>query len=318
MYKMSYDIQIGNFKVKNLMDVEVRKSANKLTDTATIKMVGMSENKALEVESKIKRGDQVNIKLGYNTTLHQEFLGYVSSIATDNTITIECEDGMFLYRKEVENKQYKKITVVDLITQVASQLTTMKVVAGPGTDIVKYDKFTVNNATAFDVFKKIQEETKLQIFVKGNELHVHLKFTYNEGKVNYDFSKNVEKSSLKFVKEEDKKVLVEVVGIKRNNEKTTVIVGDKGGDKTTIHRYNVSDKSALQKIGEEELKKHRYTGYEGSITGWLFPYITYGYSAEIFDRDYPARKGIYYTEAVKTRFNKSGGSRQITLGILLT
>lgn len=317
MYNMVYDISVGDFKVNQLLSCEVRKSANKLSDTATLKLVGMAYSKALEVESKIKRGDQVNIKLGYNDNPIQEFKGYISSIITDNTIVIECEDGMFVFRKEVANKQYKNTKVEDIIKDVVNQIGGFTVVVGDGVGDVIYDKFTISNATAYDVFKKIKEDTSLHIFVKQEELHIHLKYTYKEGGVKYDPTRNYESTSLKYIREEDKKVEVEVVGINRKHEKTKVIVGEKGGDKFTVHRYNINDKSALEKIGGEELKKYKYTGYEGSLTTWLLPYSTYGYSAELKEIDYPEREGIYYVEAVTTVFNSSGGKRKVTLGIKL-
>ncbi len=300
-----------------MLSCEVRKSANKLSDTATIKLTGKAYSKALEVESKIKLGDEVNIRLGYDDTLQQEFKGFISSVSTDNTIVIECEDRMFLMRKEVKNKQYKKIAATAIIEDMAAQIGGFTVGKGDGVSDVKYDKFTISNATAYDVFKKIKEETGLHIFVKGSELHIHLKYTYNEGDVKYDFTQNVEASNLKYIKAADRKVQVGVVGIDRKNKKTKVLVGESGGDKITVHRYNVSDEAALKTIGEEEIKKHRYTGYEGEVITWLFPYCTYGYSADIVDKDYPERQGIYYVEAVTNSFSDAGGKRKVTVGLKL-
>ena len=318
MVAMNYDIQLGNYTVTQLLSCEVRKSANKLSDTATIKLTGMAYDKALKIESKIKRGDSVNIKLGYDDNLIQEFKGYITSIATDNTIVIECEDGMFQFRKEVQSKQYKNTEAASILQDVVSQIEGFTLVKGAGVSDVRYDKFTISDATAFEVFRKIKEETGLHIFIKGDELHVHLKYTYEEGNVVYDYEKNVEKSSLKYNKEEDKKIQVEAIGIDRKNKKTKVLVGEKGGDKITIHRYNMNDTVALKAVAQEEIKKYRYTGYEGDITTWLVPYASYSYSANIKDVDYPQREGIYYVTAVTTIFDASGARRKISLGILLS
>ena len=318
MVDMNYEIQLGNYKVTHLLSCEIRKSDNKLADTATVKLIGMAYSKALNVESKIKRGDKVNIKLGYDDTLHQEFKGYITSVATDNTIVIECEDGMFLMKKEVKNKQYKDVEIADIIEEVVSQIGGFTLVKGSGISDVKYDKFTISDDTAYEVFEKIKNETGVHIFIKGSELHVHLKYTYKEGNVAYDYEKNVEKSSLKYIKAADRKVQVEIVGIDRKNKKTKVVVGKKGGDKITIHRYNMTSKSALKAIGEEEIKKYGNTGYEGDITTWLVPYVSYSYSAKIKDIDYPDREGTYYVTAVTTTFDSSGGKRKVGLGILLS
>lgn len=317
MVDLKYDITIGKFKVNSLISCEVRKSAGTLADTATITLPGMAYNKTLEIESKIKRGDVVSVSLGYNEKLNKEIQGYVSSISTNDLITIEVEDGMFDFRKDVANKQYANLTVADVIADVNKQIGGYTLVVGEGVSDIRYDKFTIQDATAYEVLDKLRQETSLHIFIKEKELHVHLKSTYKAGDVTFDFGTNVEESNLKYVTEEDKKVEVEVIGINRKNEKTKVKVGESGGDKITVHRYNVSDEKALKTIGEEEMKKYRFTGYEGEITTWLLPYCTYSYSAKIADEDYPQRDGSYYVEAVTVNFDESGGKRKVTLGLKL-
>lgn len=317
MYNMDYKITIGKYAVNKLLSVEILKSANKLSDTATIELTGMAYNVTLEVESKIKRGDEVTIDLGYDGELVREFTGFVSSIKTDNTIEIQCEDSMFLTKVEIPSKIFKNVSAIDLIEYAVDAVGGFELVKGPGVDVVKYDKYTISNATAFEVFEDLKKDTDLHIFCKGKKLHVYLKFTYKSGDVIYDFSKNVESADLKYLKEEDKKVEIDVIGIDKENKKTTVTVGEKGGDKITVHRYNVSDKAALKVIGEEEIKKYRYTGYEGKLTGWLIPNCTYGYSATIRNPEYPEREGIYYVEGSKVSFSESGGVRDIEISILL-
>lgn len=317
MVDMKYDITIGKFKLNSLISCEVRKSAGTLADTATIVIPGMAYNATLEIESKVKRGDDVVIKLGYNDKLKTELVGKVKSISPNDIITIEVEDNMFDFRKDVANKQYVDVTVNEVIADLVKQIGGYKLVVGDGVADVRYDKFTVQDATAYDVFDKVRQETSLHIFIKDKELHVHLKSTYKSGDVTFDFSTNVEDSSLTYVTEFDKKVEIEVVGINRKNEKTKVTVGESGGDKMTVHRYNVSDEAALKAIGLEEIKKYRFTGYEGDITTWLLPYCTYGYSAKIVDVDYPLRDGTYYVEATVTTFDEGGGKRKVTLGLKL-
>ena len=63
---------------------------------------------------------------------------------------------------------------------------------------MNYDKFVINQATGFDVLKKIAEETKFNIYfnTEKKELHVHPPFIEKTGEVIYDFSKNVESLEL--------------------------------------------------------------------------------------------------------------------------
>lgn len=71
-------------------------------------------------------------------------------------------------------------------------------------------------------------------------------------------------------------------------------------------------------IAENEYNNHIRDMYEGSLTGWLIPYVEPTYTAEILDKDYPYKNGKYYVKAVKTNFSKSGGVRTITPGIKLS
>lgn len=314
---MTYDIILGRFSVKHLLSCEVRSSANQLADVATLTLNAMAYNAALEVESKIKRGDAVSIAFGYDGKNVVEFTGYIRTIGTGEEITIECEDEMYVMRKAVANKQYAHPKAMDIIQDLAQQVGVQEVVSGEGVADVSFDKFTVQDATAIEVLEKLKQETGLHIFFVGKVLHVHLKYTYNAGAVRYDFSKNVEAANLTYARAEDKTVEVEVVGITKKNEKVTVVVGEKGGDKITVHRYNVTDPNSLTRIGEEELKKYNITGYEGDLTTWLIPAVKYGASATVIDELYPEREGTYYVDAVTTTFNENGGKRKVTLGLKL-
>lgn len=82
MFTMKYDISIGRYKVGMLEKVEINRSVELLADTATIVLPAAEYNQALEVESKIKRGDKVVIVLGYEETgMVEEFSGWVQKKA---------------------------------------------------------------------------------------------------------------------------------------------------------------------------------------------------------------------------------------------
>ena len=68
MYTMGYDIQVGDFRLGMLDKVEIHRSVELLADTAVITLPASEYNKALEVESMIKRGDRVSVKIGYTET----------------------------------------------------------------------------------------------------------------------------------------------------------------------------------------------------------------------------------------------------------
>lgn len=312
---MDFDITIGKLRLTMLESVVVKRSVENLADIATITLPSAVYNKALEIEDKVKEGDAVVIKFGYNAELQNlptEFEGYVESIATDDgSIKINCEDEIYNFRKDLKDKVLTNVSLKDLLQHVTKEL--------GGFDIscdydFKYDKFTIYNATGFDVLKKVQEETKANIYLKGTTLHVHPQYAEVGKKVIYDFAVNIEKSDLKYKDAKKRKFIATIEGTDSKGKTVKVTKGTPGGDKFTLKIPGVSDLATLEKRAEEELKIRSYSGYEGSITGWLIPGVEPTDKAEIRDADYEYKKGTYYVVSVETTFAEQGGSRKVTIG----
>lgn len=314
MYRMCHNITIGNYRLRLLESVTVVRSVDALADTATIVLPGMVHNAAIEVEGKINVGDTVKIELGYNDKLQTEFEGYVQRIGTDGgSVTIECEDGLWGFRKGVKDKQYTQADVQTILKDICKQCGGFELSCDY---FFKYDKFVVSNATGFDVLKKVQDEVKPNIYLKGNTLHVHPKYSEIFGEAKYDFSRNIEGggTSLEYRKAEDRKVLITVTGEKKDGKKVTVEVGTSGGDKVTLHLPGATDEASLRRLGEQALAERCYTGYSGSFDGWLWPYCDAGYKVSLHDPDYESKDGTYYVTAVEVNYSQSGGKRTVTLG----
>lgn len=317
MFAMDFDITIGKFRLALLESVTVKCSVENLADTAVITLPGAEFNRALEVEDKIKEGDAVTIKFGYDAKLQTqglptEFEGYVESIATDNgSIKINCEDEIYKFRKDLKNTVLSNVTVKALLQHVIDKL--------GGFDLscdydFKYDQFTIYQATGFDVLKKVQDETRANIYLKGTTLHVHPQYSEIGRKVIYGFAVNIEKSDLKYKDARQRKFIATVEGTDAKGKTVKVTKGTPGGDKFTIKLPGVSDKATLEKRAEEELKIRAYSGYEGNFTTWLIPRIEPTDLAELRDADYEYKAGFYYTVSVETTFASGGGSRKVTIG----
>ena len=327
MYNLTHEVVVNEKKaIKNILDIRVEKNVDALSDTAVVRIPSMNKNAWLEVEKNLQEGDTIQISFGYDQ-FHEELelSGYIRSIANENNaITLSCEDNLYTFRREIPNKVLSKATPVDVVHYVVEALRKQSpgmglfVTAGAGVDDIKFTRFVIRNATGYDVLKKLKEQSKIDIYSRGPGLYLTLRYLPDEKVENtvihYDFSKNIEKHSLKYVKEQSKKVQVHMVNIERNNERIEVKVGTPGGDIIKINRYNIADKKTLKKIAEEELKKWQYTGYEGSFSTWLLPYCTYGYLANIKDEQYPKREGKYYVEKVISTFSAKGGKRTVFLG----
>lgn len=317
MYTMQYDIQIGNYKLGMLDKVEIHKSVEQLADTAVITLPASQYNKALEVEDKLKRGDAVTIVFGYKESgMAKEFDGWLQRISTDGgNIVLHCEDDLFRFRKEIPNEVLKQVSLQTLL---------QKVINGCGLNLKvncsyswTYDKFVINNASGFDVLKKVQEECGADIYVSGGELHVHPPGEKMYDERFYDLAINVEEEGLTYRRAEDKKVKVVVKALLPDGTIKEVETGSTGGEKIEI-KCATSDEASMKARGELEVKRRTFDGYEGSITGWLIPMCRPADSVTIRDEDYPYKDGTYFVTSVATEFGKEGGKRKIDLGFRLS
>jgi hypothetical protein len=318
---MAHDITVGKFHLRTVAEVKINKSVETLSDTAVITLPGSRMNESIEVESKIKVGDAVVIRIGYGEKedLSTEFTGYLNSVQTDDgSIKLECIDGLYHFKKSLENEEMKDVTLSQVLDTVLKQVNDQS-----GTTFekdckdfdVKYQKWVIYKATGYDVLKKIQEELKANIFFAENTLFVKAPYSVvtNDRPVIYDFSRNIEKSELKYVKSTDRNLEVEVTVKLPDGTERKETFGKPGGDKKDIITTGV-DASTAKLIAKNEYDVWVYDGFEGHFTGWLIPFVEPAYKVELRDAGYPDKNGVYYVIATETTFSPSGGVRKITLG----
>jgi hypothetical protein len=315
MYDITWTVTIGKYELKMLDSIKIMRSVEQLSDTAEIVLPGSCFNKAIEIESKIKRGDQVMVLAGYDGNLVNEFSGYIERIGTDDgAIRIFCEDAIFQFRKAIKDKEFINPDVKSILQYVCDQIGGFKISCDYS---FKYDKFVIENQTGYDVLKKIQEECQPNVYLKEKTLHVHPKYKEIFGTAKYSFQDNIEKSELQYKDAKSRIVEVVVEGKGSDGKVIRATSGTSGGDKVTMKIEGVSDQATLKNLADEQLKTKSYTGYSGSFTGWLLPYVDAGYKITLTDKDYEFKNGDYYVLEVETNISSSGGSRKITIGMKL-
>jgi len=313
MYLLNWDITIGGYKVKTLTEVKITTSVLNLSDTATITVPGQYLNTWRKIEDKVHTGDAVTIKLGYDNDLETEFTGYLKRISRDdNSLVLECEDALYLTDVTVTDMEYKNVTLKELLTEILAQVDPEMTVECDYD--FTYEKMVVFKSTALDVLKKVHEDTKANIWFEGKTLHVHPVYQTQAGDkpVIYDTEVNVQSNELKWKDATDKKVMVEVKYVAPNGKLSKQEYGVTGGQKVT--RYvDASSEDDLKKAAENEYNLWNYSGYEGSLTGWLVPIVKTGGSVRLRDRKRP-EEGVYYVTGVEIEFGRNGAKRKVTLG----
>lgn len=320
MYDMSWNIQFKNptgkkYQLALLYSIEIEASVENLVDTAKIFVPETILNQVLNIESKIPRGTEVVIKMGYNDDLQEEFKGFVREIKnTNGSLLIDCEDQIFLFRKPVLDEVLKPTSVSNIAQRMIDQCV-------PGMNLncdydITYEKFVIHQANAFDVLKKLQEETKANIWIdsESNTLHIHPPFKEKTGEVKYSPQRNIQSMSLEYKKAIDRKFEISIESVGSDGKIKNVKTGAAGGETVSIKCGPMSEDD-MKQLGDAELKKRMSDRYEGTFDTWLIPRVKPGATAKFNDEDYPDQSAGYYVPSVKTVFSESGGVRTITLGI---
>ncbi len=321
MFTMDWNIVFNNagkkFKLGILAECEIVCSVDNLSDSATIVLPEAVMNQVLNIENKINRGAKVLIQLGYDGNLVTEFEGFIQDITTnDSTLKIVCEDALFLFRVGVPDVELKPSSLKKIAQYIIDKIDPSFTLSCDYD--ISYEKFVIHQATGFDVLKKLQEETKANIYfdTTNKVLHIHPPYIEKAGIVRYSMQQNIEKSTLEYKKAIDKKVEVTVESTDSKGKIKSITAGTTGGDKINLKVGPMSE-ADMRKVANAALKKNSFDGYSGSFDGWLIPFVKPTYSAIIEDADYPYKDGSYYVVGVKTNFSESGGVRTITPGIKL-
>ncbi len=318
MYKMNYRVMVGKYRLTTLSSINIKNSVETLSDVATITIPASIFNRTIEVEQKIKIGDKVTIELGYDDHLKTEFIGYLNDIKTDNSsLKLDCVDGLYHFKVAMPNQELKGVSLSQVLEQVLNAAYTATGVRYK-LDCqynIGYNKYVFYNITGYQVLKKIQDELKANVFFENNTLCVYAPYEKVAAgdAVIYDFSRNIEKSDLKYVKKADKDIEVTVKLRLPNGKYEEAISGQAGGDKVAKIVTGVK-KEDLQKIADSEYNIWSYDGYEGDFTGWLLPYVSPTYKVKLKDSEYPEKEGVYYVIATEVNFSSAGGVRKVILG----
>lgn len=302
----SVEIELDMFKINSSCKI-------KIPTIARLQAKGIpGEN--VQTAKQFNRGDKILVKLGYDDQLETEFVGFISRVNFASPCEIECEGYEFLLRSPCETKTWTKTNMKEVIQYIIE-----------GTPIelsdhvpeVSFTKFIIPaNMTKLEALQMVKEKYGMTIFFDGQMLYAGLAYVLDNGLVKYRLGWNtIKDNDLKYRNADDVSLKIKAVWVKPDNTKLEAEVGDPKGSQRTLFFYNVSSKEELEKLAKEEIKKYKYSGYEGKITTFLQPFVKPGMKAELQDPKYSERNGTYYITKVTTKADKSGGRRAVDFTI---
>lgn len=323
MFVLTADITIGGKRFTRVNEVEIESSAKVLEDTARIVIPTTARMErqgdiVTEVETAkvFAVGDEVEIKLGYDGNLRQEFRGFVSKIKPGTPLEIECVDAVWLLRRKNLSKSFRTTTLKALLTFIldGTGITVQGEIPG-----IEFKKFYLKNVTAANALQKIKDEYGLVIFLKNfNQLHVGLKSYTDNVSVRYGLGQNVIDNDLEWVSEEDTRIKIKAVHVRPNNTRIEKEYGDADGELRTLYFYDIDAGESLETLAKQEASKYKYTGFKGGLNTFLLPNVEVGNVAVLSDPDYSERAGRYLVDKVVTTYGTDGARRNVKLGLKVT
>lgn len=264
----------------------------------------------------IKRGDKIDVKLGYGANLETRFTGYIRSVDNRFPVTITCEDSMFLFKTlKAKPKSYKTAMLNDVIKDLLA-----------GTDIkfelidnIRLGQYRINQGTVAQELNELKQQFILRAYFRTIDnipvLYVGLLYPFdNRKKEIFKTGVNIITENFEFRQKEDIKVKIEATSVNIKNKRTYLEVGDKDGD---IIKINIPDltESELKDFANKALERSKQTGLKGSFTTLGQPSVTKCDIVEVHSLD--GRIGSYLIVKNEIDFGMSGYRQTIDLGQVL-
>lgn len=318
MLRLNSEIIIGNLKFTFVTNVQINKSWETLTDTATIILPNNIRLKNQQIKDVIKINDSVTIKLGYFPNLVTRFTGYVSSIIPESPLKIRCEDESFKLKQQfLESYSKKPVTLETLIKDnYIGEVNVADADLG-GFSIAK-------GSTLIQVLQELRTTYKLYSWFRDGVLNVGLPFDGTGTIKKFGFQRNIiDGSNLIYTSDSDLQTVAYGISIQSNGSKIELYTYYENGQIKTsttnpggnLNTMKIPGLSALKltELLERWLPNLHYTGYKGSFTTFGEPIVDHGDIAEITDLKYLEKNGKYLIKAVSINFGVDGYRQEITL-----
>lgn len=312
MQKLTCNIIIGDYAFDYVNNVEIQSSWEDYTDKATIVIPKKLEFNGKEIiagtNPLFKRGDKIEIWLGYDDDNKKEFEGYISDIKPQLPLIIECQDLMWKLKQSNYTISYKSVNLQKLLADLLIGDYSFPFVA----DDIELGAFRITNANILEVFEELKNSYGLITFAQDGTVYSGLPYKQElQQQVTYNLEHNVvDSSNLTYSRADDKRIKVVAISIFADNTKEEVEFGDADGEQRTFNFYNVP-KSQLQETAERELERIKVDGYEGDFTAFGVPFVQHNDAVNITSNVTPEQNGTYLVKGVNVSFGMSGFRRVI-------
>ncbi len=325
MFLMTADIKIGPFKAFQPNAAEWHRSIDNYSDTATVKVPAISKLKCegdtyeyVQTGLQFKEGMKAEVLCGYDGKNITRFKGFVRRVNYSIPLEIECEG--YSYQLRTKHGYTKSYAVTNARAVLKDLVTGTDIKLSESIPDIPLKNIFFKNVKGTDVLDYLKEKCLLTIYFNYDTLYCGLRMTEVKATVKHRLNWNVIKDNeLKF--DADRELATVNIQVEKKIEdgtKKKAKYGVKDGSIKILKVRHITDEALLKKIAQEEREKLLHTGYEGTITAFLFPYVEPGMASHIDDVRYTDRTATYFIEKVDGSFSTGGGRQKIGIGALLS
>lgn len=301
-------------------NVVINTDIETLTDTCVITFPRRVKVGKAQIRDYIKRGDAVEVWLGYDGSNQRVFKGYVRDVPSGTPLVIGCEDEMFALKKiKVATRHYDRLSLKDFINEYLPVSIERSVVD------MNLGEFRISNEPSLaKVLDYIKQNYPVRFFFRDNKFYAVLPSTMVAADTGFTtttfkFGWNIINDSLKYRVADDIDIVVKVKSIGKDNKKTEIQEPVNGtGSVRTYMLYNRTE-TEMRQYARERLKEVKTDGLDGTFEAFGIPFVRKADRVKFVDSENPERNGrTYLVKGVRRQFGVSSGYRQtIELGYQL-
>lgn len=325
MFRLFSNITIGSTTFQGVVNCEIETTWQNLTDTCRLELPNNFKRDGRPItageDGFFKRGDAVEVKLGYFPNLVTEFKGFIRKIYVDNVVVIECEDLSFKLKETTKTFSARKVTADSLLKEI-SPIDYL-------TEDAALGKFRITRVTPAQVLDELKKKYGLVSYIRDEVLRVGLAYYPDEGTEHtFSLEDNIIENDLEFIDADELKPCVLGLNTLDDNTivekwayiesgKTEVTISKDQPDgyaKTdTISISEEIDEDQLDELITNKLNQRISTGIRGSFTTFIEPSVQHGDRVNLISKKFPEKEGLYLVKHVAKNFGLNGGRQEITL-----
>ncbi len=300
-------ITIGKYTFDFVTEIQVETSWMEQTSKGSITLPANLLLDSSKLKTEIKRGDAVEIFIGYGDAMYNVFNGYVARLKPTVPVVIEIEDEMWKLKQHVITDTCKNESLKSFLSRNI-----------PNIHIDCFDitvpRFIANKITAAKLLDEIKSNYGLYSFFRRKSLVIGKQYEASDYNVQQaKFNYNIVSDNLEYRVKEDVNLKITAISNMPNGDKLEVQLGSKDGEERTLNFYNLP-KSELRKVAQKEMDRLIYDGYRGDLTLFLEPFVRIGDVLELKKDDESDKTGRYWVDAVVYTFGINGARQKVTLG----